>query len=820
MFLNGNLPPEQLSFSRKNKEWRKKHLDWADGRTFATDNAVRNSVLHKQINYDLLNGKLNMEEMHRILNPDSLKAGYLEQDYIPHYPIMVSKLNILRGEESKRDFDYRLIITNDEAISDIENTKKDELFADLKKLISNKKLSDDEFNTELDKLNEYYTYTWKDLREIRGNALLKHYVKELGVINKYNAGFMDAMAVGEEAYQCDIVSGEPTFERINTKKMRVFRSGYSNRIEDADIVVLEDFWSPGKIIDTYYDSLSFKDMKYIEDMPFMDKVDDMDNIDERAAFINTDANDMSEAMIYNQTDPSDGAIIDRYALFTGPSSTNNYYDNQGNIKVLRVFWKSRRKIKQVTSYNKDSGEEESDFYPENYEIDPNKGEKEKIYWINEAWEGTKIGHDIYVNMRPRLVQYNRISNPSRCHFGIIGSIYNLNESKPFSLVDMMKPYNYMYDAVHDRLNKAIAANWGKMLELDLSLVPKGWDMEKWFYYAKSAHIAVKDSFKEGNVGAATGKLAGAMNNASKGVIDAETGSYIQQHINLLEFIKMEMSEVAGISKQREGQISNRETVGGVERSNLQSSHITEWLFITHDDIKRRSLECLIETAKVSLKGRSKKFQYILPDYALKMMDIDGDMFAECDYGILVDNSNGTQKLSSQLDSLAQAALQNQTLTFSTIMKIYTNTSLADTQRMVEKDEQAMQKNKSDEIKAQQQHEQQIEQTKAQTLQSERELKDQMNQRDNDTKIIVANILAKNKQDIADSQNQPEDENFDPQDYSQEAKDKLLENMRQFDADLNLKQQQFGLAEKSHNDDVSLKEKDLAIKKSKPVISKK
>ena len=95
------------------------------------------------------------------------------------------------------------------------------------------------------------------------------------------------------------------------------------------------------------------------------------------------------------------------------------------------------------------------------------------------------------------------------------------------------------------------------------------------YYAKANHIAVKDSFKEGNKGAATGKLAGLMNNQSSGVIDANQGDIIQHDINLLSFIKMEMSEVMGISPQREGQVSNRETVGGVERSVLQSSHITE-----------------------------------------------------------------------------------------------------------------------------------------------------------------------------------------------------------------------------------------------------
>ena len=61
---------------------------------------------------------------------------------------------------------------------------------------------------------------------------------------------------------------------------------------------------------------------------------------------------------------------------------------------------------------------------------------------------------------------------------------------------------------------------------------------------------------------------------------------------------MEMSDVAGISRQREGQISNRETVGGVERATLQSSHITEWVFVTHEDVKRRVLEAFLETAKI------------------------------------------------------------------------------------------------------------------------------------------------------------------------------------------------------------------------------
>ena len=221
---------------------------------------------------------------------------------------------------------------------------------------------------------------------------------------------------------------------------------------------------------------------------------------------------------------------------------------------------------------------------------------------------------------------------------------------------MMKPYNYLYDVIHDRLNKLIAKNWGKIITLDLAKVPERWDVEKWLYFAKTNNIAVVDSFKEGNKGAATGKLAGGLNNASSGVIDAELGNTIQQYTNLLEFIKMEMSEVAGITKQREGQVANRETVGGVERATLQSSHITEYLFLIHDDVKKRALEAFLETAKIALKGRSKKFQYLLSDGSIQIINIDGDEFAEADYGLVVDNSNGLQELQQKMDMLAQAAL--------------------------------------------------------------------------------------------------------------------------------------------------------------------
>lgn len=787
------FPKQQLPFNKKTKKWRKQCVEWGSQRTFFNYSLVRKTVIHKKINYDLLNGKLHMSDMELILNPDNIKAGFIP-DRIQHYPIMNSKLDVLRGEESKRVFDYRVIVTNPNAVSEIEENKKQEIFQRLQQLISDTSQSEEEFNQELEKLNDYYTYEWQDMREVRANYLLNHYTKEYNIPLLFNEGFMDAMAVGEEIYQCDIIGGEPTITKVNPLKIRVFKSGYSNRVEDADVILIEDYWSPGKIIDTYYDVLSKKDIEYIENLPDFTgdaSKDSMDNIDERYGFVNMN-------MIGEEIN-SEGFYFDPLNLFSnGVQGSLVPYDLAGNIRVLRMYWKSKRKIKKVKSYDPESGEEVFNFYSENYIIDEANGEEEQIFYINEAWEGTKIGEEIYVNMRPRVVQYNRLTNPSRCHFGIVGTIYNLNENRPYSLVDKMKPYNYLYDAIHDRLNKTIAKNWGKIIQLDLAKVPKGWDIEKWLYYAKINNLAVVDSFKEGNIGASTGKLAGGLNNASSGVIDAELGNIIQNYMNLLEFIKLEMSEVAGISKQREGQISNRETVGGVERATLQSSYITEWLFMVHDDVKRRALECFLETAKIALKGRTKKFPYLLSDNSLKIIEIDGDEFAENDYGLVVDSSNSTQELNQKLDMLAQAALQNQTLNFSTIMKLYSSCSLAEKQRTVERNEQKMQEVQQQQRQEELQQQQQAVEMQLQQKQEEMQMKEQQNIRDNETKILIANIQANSK--VNDGIEEPE--------FSEEAKAKLLENIRQFDEKIKLDRERLNFDKEKAKTDARLKEKQI------------
>ena len=348
-----------------------------------------------------------------------------------------------------------------------------------------------------------------------------------------------------------------------------------------------------------------------------------------------------------------------------------------------------------------------------------------------------------------------------------------------------------------------AKNQGKIIRMDFAKVPKNWDVDKWLYYINVNGIAVEDSFKEGDIGRATGVMAGALNNASNGIIDASLGNEIQQYISLLEWISTKMGEQAGISKQREGQISNRETVGGVERATLQSAHSTEWLFLTHESVKKRVLEAFLETAKIAFKGRKVKFDYVLATGAKESIEFDGDEFAECDYGLVVDNSNGAQELNQKLDMLAQAGLQNG-MDFSVIMKLYTSSSLAEKQRLVE----AAEKRARDMQQQQQQQQLQIQQQQleqqAQLEQARLQQEYQMHQEDNETKILVAQINSQAEaQRFAIM-------NHDNEEANTLEREKMSENARQFDAKLRLD-------EKKLTEDVKIKEKQIkasATKKSK------
>ena len=84
----------------------------------------------------------------------------------------------------------------------------------------------------------------------------------------------------------------------------------------------------------------------------------------------------------------------------------------------------------------------------------------------------------------------------------------------------------------------------------------------------------------------------------------------------------------------------------------------------------------------------------------------------------------------------------------------------------------------------------------QAKQQEIQMKDRLNQRDNQTKIQVAEINSQAEMAILELKNNMTemdeviDAQSEPEDYSQEAKDKLMETMRQFDERIKLDRDKF------------------------------
>lgn len=784
------FPKQKLPFSQKGMKWRKSHLDWADNNSFLGSETTRKRIRDKRINLDLYNGKIDMRDLKLVLNPGELEQ-YFIPDKIQHYPIITPRVNVLVGEEKRRKFDWSAIITNPDTLSAIKKEKKAMIDAKLQEMLADPDMTDEELEKELSEYSDYINFDYQDIREKRANLLMRHYIGSLDMKVKFQQGFKDALIGGEEIYMFDIVNGKVTFDKLNPLKVYTLRSGYSNRIEDADVIVIDDYWSPGKIQDHYYEDLSNADVTKLDE----GKVGTNGNRDLDGENLQIDDAAGYEVLQRETIN----AFLDTSGVWNGGQGKSTYTDGNGNVRVLRMFWRSKKQIQKVTFFD-DLGRKQIKYRSEDYVLDTARGETSEKFWVNQWWKGAKIGQDTYVQIKPREIQYNKFNEPSSNSCGIVGQIYNTNDEQAVSLVDRAKPFQYLYDISWYRVNEALAKYLGAIVELDIAKIPKDWSITKWLYFARKSGISVVDSFKEGQKGMAKGKLAGSVGNTTGKVLEQRIGDFIQTHIDMMEWAKAQMDEVTGVSRQRLGQTENRETVGGIERAVSQSNHITEELFTLHDYCKKRCFQMLIETAKIALKGNKLKFSYIADDMSRQLMEIDGDQFAEEEYGIEVSNEDAINQMQQKLDSMVQLGLQNQMLSFSTAMKIYNSPSIREVQRMIEKDEQQMKEGQQKQ--AEEDRKQMAAQAQAEMEQEElnRQREDAKDKRSDDTLRYIAELKA----DTERLKKSNEDKGI----ISSEDDEK---DYQKFLAELDIKQQGLDNDMSKHSDNMSRKDKEISIK---------
>ena len=782
-----NFPSQKLSHKQKGKKWRKDHLDWADNNSYLTNSAVRRKLKHKRINLNLYNGKVDVSDMKLILNPGGLEQFFVP-DAIQHYPIITPRVNVLVGEEKRRKFDWSVQIINPDTLSKIKDDKKKLVDAKLMEMLQSD-VSDEELEQELMKYGDYINMDYQDMREKRANLLMKNYIAKLDMKIIFQQGFKDALIMGEEIYMFDIINGNVAFEKLNPLKVHTLRGGFSNKIEDSDVIILDDFWAPGKIQDHFYNDLSDVDVKKLDEGSWTSGTTDLDGmsnaVDDIAGLKLLDREGMD-------------SYIESTGVFGGKDShgRDTYTDGSGNIRVLRMFWRSMKKVLKVTYFDQ-LGKEQSKFRSEDYIADKAMGETVKTMWIPQWWKGVKVGKDTYLQIKPKEIQYNKLNEPSFNSCGIVGQIYNSGDEESVTLVDRAKPFQYLYDISWYRVNEALSKYLGSIVELDLAKVPTGWSVTKWLYFARKSGISVVDSFKEGQKGMAKGKLAGSVGNTTGRVLEQRVGDFIQTHIDMMEFAKAQMDEITGVSRQRLGQVENRETVGGVERAVSQSNHITEELFTLHDYCKKRCFQILIETAKIALKGQSIKFSYIGDDMTRQLAEIEGDEFAEEEYGLMVSNDDEINRMEQKLEGMVQMGLQNQMISFSTAIKIYNSPSVREIQRMIEKDEQQMKESQSKQAEDQNKQAQaQMEQQAIQMQQAQNLDLEKFN-REDETKRYIAELNAETARIQKENHDRGVDDDHD--------------DFGKFEAELGIKKESLSNDMIKHNDNMSRKDREIDIK---------
>lgn len=702
------FPPQKKSTASKyqnDKEWFKKNVDACESQAIFYE---RENHRKMQVYFDLDDDIINHEEIEKIFNPFGLEINSFPTN-IKNYPLSVPKIDLLQGEETKRRFDWTVRARNMDSESS-DTTRLMEMFMEIAiDELTNDAYDEQEAQRRIQEFSKYAKYSWKDTNEITATKILQYLWRQQNLQLKFNKNFRRALLSGIECYRIDIEGEEPIVEACDPRNVYKIRNGSSDMIEDAEAIVEITYEPISRIIDMFYDELKPSEIDQLED----------------GRYSSTGRNGFNNGgtLNYNHEYPK---IYSNLDFGSGPGfadinefQNQNYsiglpYDSEGNIRIVRARWVGRKKI-GILSYFDDNGDEQEKVVSEYYKPVKELGETVKWIWVNEAYEGTKIGYDIYVKMQPRKVQLRHFNNKSKCFLGYVGTDYGK------SLMARMEPYQYAYNVYMSKLEMVMAKYKGPINELDLNKIPDGWDIPEWLYYADIMGWAVLDNFNEGKKGAATGKLAGNYNTTGK-VLDPKIGDYIQQVILMLQYIEKQMGEIAGVNAQRLGQVENRETVGGVERAVTQSSHITEKWFFLHDETKKRVLNALLDTAKQAWKDtKSKKINYVLDDLSRQFLEFNGEDIASSEYDLFANTSSKDMEIRETIKQLAHAAVQNGQ-SMGIVMDVLRSDSITEMSRIIENAEEETMRRQDQMAKEQMASNEKLAQLAEQSKQADRDLK--------------------------------------------------------------------------------------------------
>ena len=697
------MPLQRLPDSKKTESWKRANVDYIIGHSQggSRNGNTRTRKEEMQTYYDLYNSIYNEKDLKYVTNPFKQQDGFpaMAQDY----NIIKPKIDLLLGEETKRPFNFRVVRTSDIATSEMQDKAKQMLIDYIQATIMSRLGPEEQARYQEalqsgevmppEQIQKYMSKDYKDIAEITAYHSLNYLKNKLNITHEFYKGWKDALVGGEEIYYVGIVNGEPHLERINP-----IYFDYDTDTSDLEFIheaqwcCYEMIMSVTEVYDRLYDKMSEKQLNDLLDM--------MD--DSSKGGITPEVRKTSLDYPHIKTHSINGFAA-------------NPFEESNNVHVWHCCWKSLKKIGFVTIINPETGMPEDYQVDETYKVTGNEINVE-WRWIIEVWEGYRIGEDLYVGIEPLEYQHVSADNPNSQRLPYTGVIYNNTNSRPRSLVSMMKPLQYMYIVLWYRLELAMARDKGKVVTMDITQIPKSMniDVAKWMHYLSALGVNFVNPYEEGwDIPGREGGKPSQFNQIS--ALDLTMANTIDQYINLIDKIESMLSEISGVSKQREGSIASNELVGNVERSVVQSAHITEPWFWTHNQVKKECITMLLDTAKYAWKDNKTCIQYVLDDATRTFLTLSDDFFYE-DYDIFVEDTTKNQQQIEALRNLMQPAMQN-------------GASLLDIAEIITMDNVTMIKNKLEEIEQKRmEQQQQMEQAQAereqQLVQMQNEVKEE------------------------------------------------------------------------------------------------
>lgn len=771
-----NIFPDQFKTEKEKKDegWIKNTMDYFSNRAYAEYIKHKESFVR---NYDLVKGILTYEDFYEhpeVKSFTDILSGDLSlPSYIKHYSIMTTPINELVGEVSKRPDTFRVKAFDDDSKSEelefktnilqqfIINQAKQKILE--KAALEGEEIEEDELEQMTMEQVKDQLDSYTSVAEKWANHILTCQKAEFNLKEKSEEAFRDMLISTRQYYHIYEDSSKLGFNvEVENPKNTWFLTTPDKKYTSDVTGRAQGVYAGGTV---HVMELS----EIIETIPDITKeeIDHLRSSLEDYGLINARESNLGNPSVTPGIDSITYDTYDPLVLQTRMMIESEIKENNDGLKdflgltnnvssfgykyvVVRSYWISKKKIGKLI-YEDELGNEQSTLVDETYKSGTIPTQISLEWgWVNQWMQGIKIGADIYHVKNYELLPY----------FPIIGTIHEQKNTEARSLVDLMKPFQAIYNICMNQLWKLLEKEIGNVASINIRRIPIPKDgdasdaLEIWEAEAREKGIIFDDDSPE-NLKAPISNTSIAKN------IDLTRTNEIQSRYNLAQQIKVECWELIGMSKQRMGSVSASETATGTNTAMQQSYSQTEPLFVAHEYVLGQLYQAIVDAAVYIESNKPEStLSYITNEGESAFIKVNGNDLKLRDLKVFLTNRPEDTQMFNELRALSQAIIQNGGTLYD-VVELYSTKSMREMKKTFKdlRDRQIQQQEQTQQLE-QQKLEQQQQALQAQLEQAQIQQQEQLAnenyqaelERINRKEIAVIQALRNNENATADNNN--------------------------------------------------------------------